>query len=98
MAAAYGNLGTISQTRSDLEQAEELHRKSLQINEQLGHREGMATAYGNLGVIAQTRSDLEQAEELYRKVSPDQRANWGVGRGWRRTTGTWALSPKPATT
>ena len=85
-AAAYGGLGLIAGSRGHLDQAEELHRKSLQINEQLGHREGMATAYGNLGGIAQTRSDLEQAEELYRKVSPDQRgigASGGDGGGLR---------------
>ena len=68
MATAYGNLGVISQTRGDLKQAEELYRKSLQIEEQLGHLEGMATDYGNLGDIAQIRGDLEQAEQLYRRA------------------------------
>ena len=68
MAANYGNLGTIAQTRNDLEQAEELYRKSLQIADQLGYREGMATAYWSLGVISQTRDDLEQAEQLYRRA------------------------------
>ena len=47
MAAAYGNLGIIAQIRGDLEEAEELHQKSLQIQEELGHRKGMAASYGN---------------------------------------------------
>ena len=66
-ARAYRGLGVISQTRGDLEQAEELQRKSLQIHEELGHRRGLAACYGSLGVISQTRGDLEQAEELQRK-------------------------------
>ena len=40
MAASYGNLGIIAQTRGDLEEAEELYRKSLQIQEELGRRGG----------------------------------------------------------
>ena len=52
----------------EFEQAEELYRKALQINEQLGRREGMAANYWGLGVIAQTRGDFEQAEQLYRRT------------------------------
>ena len=87
MAANYWGLGVIAQTRGDFEQAEELYRKALQINEELGHREEMAVAYRNLGFIAQIRGDFEQAEELYRKALQITR-NWGIGRGWQGPTGT----------
>ncbi|MBN4060412.1 tetratricopeptide repeat protein [Planctomycetaceae bacterium AH-315-I19] len=66
-AAAFGNLGMILQTRSDLDGAESLHRKSLVFNEELGSKEGMAANYGNLGVIQQARDDLDGAESLHRK-------------------------------
>ena len=68
MAEAYWNLGVIARIRGDFEQAEELYRKALQINEQLGHREGMAGDYRSLGDIAQIRGDFEQAGQLYRRA------------------------------
>ena len=60
-------LGLIYQIRGDLDQAEAMLRKSLEIDEELGNREGMATAYGNLGLIYQARDDLDPAEEMHRK-------------------------------
>ncbi|MBU2549237.1 MAG: tetratricopeptide repeat protein, partial [Proteobacteria bacterium] len=36
MANQYGNLGNVSQTRGDLEQAEAMYRKSLSLFESLG--------------------------------------------------------------
>ncbi len=48
-AIAYGNLGNIYQTRGELGRAEAMHQKSLDINEALGRKEGMASDYGNLG-------------------------------------------------
>ena len=88
--ADYGNLGTIAQIRGDLEQAEELYRKSLQINEQLGHLEGMAADYGNLGIIA-LRGDFRRKNCIGNSRST---SSWGIGRGWRGPTGTWALSSR----
>ena len=66
-ADAYGNLGILYQTRGGLERAEEMHRKSLAIEEALGRKEGMASQYGNLGTLYQTRGDLERAEVMYGK-------------------------------
>ena len=66
-AAVAGNLGVIYRTRGDLEQAEAMHRKSLEIEQKLGRLEGMASDYGNLGLIYKTRGDLEQAEAMHRK-------------------------------
>jgi tetratricopeptide (TPR) repeat protein len=67
-AVAYGNLGAIYQTRGDLDEAERLHRKALEIEVKLGRLEGMASTYGNLGLIYQTRGDLDEAERLLRKA------------------------------
>jgi tetratricopeptide (TPR) repeat protein len=67
-AQLYGNLGLIYRTRGDLAGAEDLYRKSLEIEEKLGNQEGMAADYGNLGLIYRTRGDLDGAEELHRKA------------------------------
>ncbi len=67
-AAWLAELGVLRQVRGDLDQAERMHRKSLEINEQLGRREGMASQYGNLGLIHQTRGDLDEAERMHRKA------------------------------
>ena len=67
MASDYGNLGLIYETRGDLDRAEQMHRKGLEIDEKLGRLEGMANQYGNLGLIYQTRGDLDLAEQMLRK-------------------------------
>ncbi len=71
-ATAYGNLGILLRTRGDLEGAEAMHRKSLEIEEKLGRPEGVASAYGNLGIVLATRGDLEGAEAMYRKSLEEQ--------------------------
>jgi tetratricopeptide (TPR) repeat protein len=68
MASDYGNLGNVLQARGDLDGAEQMHRKSLEIEEQLGHLEGMASDYGNLGNVLQARGDPDGAEQMYRKA------------------------------
>ena len=67
VAGAYGNLGVVLQVRGDLDGAEQMHRKSLEIEERLGRLEGMANAYGNLGIVLQVRGDLDGAEQMHRK-------------------------------
>ncbi len=67
-AALFGNLGNVMKTRGDLDGAEAMHRKSLEIDEKLGRLEGMANDYGNLGVVMQTRGDLDGAEAMFRKA------------------------------
>ncbi len=66
-AILLGNLGLIYKTRGDLDQAETMHRKALEIEEKLGWLEGMASPYGNLGLIYQARGELDQAEAMHRK-------------------------------
>ena len=54
-----GNLGIIYKTRGELDKAEEMHKKSLEINEKLGLLGGLASSYCNLGVIYCKRDDKE---------------------------------------
>src|SRR3972149_1790812 len=49
----------------ELERAEEMLRRALEIDEKLGRLEGMAADYGNLGLIYRTRGDLDRAEEMH---------------------------------
>ena len=44
-----------------------MYRKSLEIEEALGRREGLARGYGNLGNLYQTQGDLDRAEEMFEK-------------------------------
>jgi type II secretory pathway predicted ATPase ExeA/tetratricopeptide (TPR) repeat protein len=68
MATAYSNLAILYQTRGELDQAERMYKKALEIHKALGeHRESIARDYNNLGYIYWSRGDLEQAETVYRK-------------------------------
>ena len=67
MASKYGNLGILYKTRGDLDRAEEMYEKSLEIEEFLGRKEGMASDYANLGNLYKTRGDLDRAEAMYEK-------------------------------
>jgi len=40
------------------------YRKALEIEEELGRKEGIAISYGNLGLVYQTRGELDQAEAM----------------------------------
>jgi tetratricopeptide (TPR) repeat protein len=68
LAVTHGNLGLIYRKRGELDRAEEMHRKALEIHEQLGRREGMAGNYGNLGLVYRIRGELDRAEEILRKA------------------------------
>jgi tetratricopeptide (TPR) repeat protein len=66
-SALYGNLGPIYQTRGELDRAEEVCKKSLEIDAKLGRQEGMAVNYGNLGLLYKNRGELDRAEEMLKK-------------------------------
>jgi len=66
-AAVLGNLGVTYRTRGDLDKAEEMHKKSLEIMKKIGNQKGMTREYGNLGPIYYMRGDLEKAEEMLRE-------------------------------
>jgi len=65
-AAVLGNLGLIYRKRGDLNKAEQMHKKSLEIAKKLGQLDGMALQYGNLGLIYMNKGDLKKAEEMFR--------------------------------
>jgi tetratricopeptide (TPR) repeat protein len=66
-AAAYHQLGIITQERRDLETAEKWYLKSLQINEKLGNEADASATYHQLGIIAAKQRDFETAEKWYSK-------------------------------
>ena len=68
MAADYGNLGNVYQTRGELDKAVEFYQKALQLHEALGSKEGMAINYANLGLVYQTRGELDKAVEFHQKA------------------------------
>jgi tetratricopeptide (TPR) repeat protein len=53
--------------RGDYDQALDWYRKSLEINEALGNRAGVASSYHQLGMVAHERGDYDQALDWYRK-------------------------------
>ena len=67
-ATVLGKLGLIYTIRGDIDKAELMHNKSLEINEKFGWLEGMAKQYGNLGLIYKIRGDLDQAELMHKKA------------------------------
>jgi len=67
-ARVMGNLGVIYRRRGELDKAEEMHKKSLEIEEKLGRLGGMASEYGSLGLIYYTRGELDKAEQMYKRA------------------------------
>ena len=68
MANDYSNLGIVFQTRGQLNEAETMYKKALEINEKLGRLEGMANNYSNLGIVLETKGELDEAETMYKKA------------------------------
>ena len=66
--AAINNLGLIYQTRGELDKAEEMYKKSLEISEPAGMMELTANQYGNLGLIYEKRGDKAKAREYWEKA------------------------------
>jgi tetratricopeptide (TPR) repeat protein len=62
-AAIYHQLGRIAQKRGDLAAAEDWHRKSLAIFEQLQDLPHLAVSYRQLAKVAQLRGDFAAAED-----------------------------------
>jgi len=60
-------LAYIYKTIGELDKAEEMHKKSLEIGEKLGLLKSTAASYGNLGLIYETRGQLDKAEEMHKK-------------------------------
>ena len=58
------NLGFLASKRGDLDEAESLHHRSLQLAKDIGLRSTEAAALYNLGIVASKRSELESAEQF----------------------------------
>jgi tetratricopeptide (TPR) repeat protein len=67
-AAAYHQMGCISQEKRNYQAALEWYRMSLTINEAAGHSVALANTYQQLGIIAREKRDLNAAEEWFRKT------------------------------
>ncbi len=75
-----GNKGDCPQYfRGEPDRAEEMHLKSLEIDQALGRKEGMAITYGNLGNVYQAREEMpaacrawEKSTALYAEVGVPQ--------------------------
>lgn len=66
-SALFSNLGIALRILGELDGAEEMHRKSLAIDEELGIKDRMACDYINLGIVMMVRGDWDGAETMYRK-------------------------------
>jgi len=66
-AAILGNLGLLHTNKNELDKAEEMGLKSLEIYEKLGSQGGMANCYGCLGLIYRDKNELEKAEEMFKE-------------------------------
>jgi tetratricopeptide (TPR) repeat protein len=61
-------LGYIYYSIGELDKAEQMQIKSLEIDEKLGRLEEMANDYGNWGLIYRKRGELDKAEQMFRKA------------------------------
>jgi Flp pilus assembly protein TadD len=68
VASAYTGLGNVYYTRGDLDQAEAMYRKAVELNEALVDKAAMGSNYTGLGIVYGIRGDLDQAEAMYRKA------------------------------
>ncbi len=60
-------LGMVAQDQGSYQEALSWYRKSLEIEEELGNRAGMASSYHQLGIVAHKRGSYEEALSWYRK-------------------------------
>ena len=56
-----------------MDEAEDWYRRSLNIEEELGNRPGMANTFHQLGMVAQDRGRLERGGRLVPQLSGHQR-------------------------
>src|SRR5689334_19888220 len=68
LANDYGVLGLVYHKRGNLEKAEAMYHKALELLGPLGDRPMLAATYGHLGLIYELRGELDQAEIMHRKA------------------------------
>jgi tetratricopeptide (TPR) repeat protein len=59
--SALGNIGLIYSDKGDLDQALKYHKDALEIDRQIGYKQGEANQLGNIGLIFRDKGDLDQA-------------------------------------
>jgi hypothetical protein len=74
MAASYGQLGIVARARGDLQVAEILYRRCLEISERLGNQVSMATSLSSLGDLKAIQGDAEGAIGLHGQAMVIRRA------------------------
>jgi tetratricopeptide (TPR) repeat protein len=60
-------LGTLAQEQGDYQEARRQYQRSLEIDEALGDRAGMATSYHQLGILAHLQGDYQEARRQYQR-------------------------------
>jgi len=80
ISISYGNLGNVYYMRGELNKAEKMHKKALEIDEKIDNLEGVARHSSNLGLVYQKRGDIGKAKEyweqalgLYKKIGMPHR-------------------------
>jgi len=68
LAKVYNLLGLVYWNLSDYQKALEYYSKALQINEEIGKKDGIATNLGNIGIVYQNLSDYPKAIEYFSKA------------------------------
>ena len=67
-AIAWSNLGLVHHALNDMDKAEFMHGKALEVDKRLKRIEGMANDYGNLGIIYLAQKRTEHAERMFREA------------------------------
>ena len=68
MASEYGNWGIVYYERGELNKAEDMYKKALEIDKKIGRLEGQAIRYFNLGIVYKQRGDIGKAKEYWEKA------------------------------
>jgi len=67
LAGALNNIGYIYKGQGDIPKALEYYHKSLNIQEEIGDKSGIATSLNNIGYVYQAQGDIHKALEYYHK-------------------------------
>ncbi|MDQ6759386.1 MAG: hypothetical protein M3Z32_05895 [Acidobacteriota bacterium] len=81
-AADYANLGLVLKARGDVQAAEAMSKRSLEMSTSAGERETQARAYASLGNIEAEREHLERCSGSARKGFAAGAGPWISQKGW----------------
>ncbi len=63
--ALWSNLGLVYRNRGDLDEAEDAHKRSLDIVMRLGRIDAVASVYAGLGLVYEAKGNLDGAEKMH---------------------------------